>query len=184
MRSHRHVAALTVGLALLLAACGGGSSDAGSDGGGDKPTTTAAGSDSGSDKGDGGGSSSGGGGDVDCAAVTEAAQQLLSVQLLAQLDSPESVRSIKDMDIGALDLAKFQAAMETLHQLDGSAGPLGDPKEAIDTYQDAATKAQALFDADPPTQADIDAYNESIGEPGKFLMHQAPISGALEEAGC
>ena len=105
-------------------------------------------------------------------------------QLLAQLDSPESVQSIKDMDIGALDLAKFQAAMETLHQLDGSAGPLGDPKEAIDTHQDAATKAQALFDADPPTQADIDAYNESIGEPGKFLMHQAPISGALEEAGC
>jgi hypothetical protein len=184
MRSHRHAAALILGLAILLAACGAGSSDAGSDGGGDKPTTTAASAGGGSDSGDDSGSSSVGGGDVDCAAVTEAAQQLLSVQLLAQLDSPESIQPIKDKEIGALDLAKFQAAMETLHQLDGSSGPLGDPKEAIDTYQAAATKAQALFDADPPTQADIDAYNQSIGEPGEFLGHQAAISGALAEAGC
>jgi hypothetical protein len=176
MRTNRHAAALLVGFALLLAACGGGSSDAASSDGGDgggTSTTAAPSSDSGSK-----------GGDVDCDEITDAAQQLISIQLLAQLDSPETVEQIKSNQIGALNLDSFIAGMETLHQLDGYAGPLGDPQAAIDLYIDAAKQAQTLFDANPPTQAAIDEYQASIGTTGDFLSHQTAIAGGLEEAGC
>ena len=113
-----------------------------------------------------------------------AAEQLLSVQLMAQIRDPESIASFKSGTIGNLDFDKFLAAMQTLHALDGHDGVLGDPKEAIDIYEKAATDAKALFEKDSPTQADIDAFNASIGTTGEFLGHQAAISGGLEEAGC
>jgi len=184
MHPRRSATALLIGFALVLAACGGGSSDATSDDGGSATTAAPSGSDTTADPGsddDGGGDS---GGDVDCAEISDAAQQMISIQLLAQLDSPETVESIKTNQIGGLDLDAFLEGMETLHQLDGYDNPLGNPKEAIDLYEDAAQQAQELFDADPPTQEAIDAYQESIGEPAEFLGHQTAIAGALDEAGC
>ena len=178
MRTPPAAAALVFGLAVTLVACGGGGSDAAdSDRGSGSATTAPTSSDGGGDKGDSGG-------DVDCTEIDEAAKQLISIQLLAQLDDPTSIASIEANTIGALDIDEFLAGMETLHQLDGYSSPLGDPKEAIDTYEAAATKAQELFDADPPTQAAIDDYMESIGSTGEFLSHQTAIAGALDEAGC
>ena len=184
MRTRFLAATVIFGLAVTLAACGGGSSDASSsDGGGSNdqtttaPTSTDKGSDSGSDSGSKGG-------DVDCKELKTAAQQLLSIQMLAQLDTPENVAAVKDGTIGNYDADQFKAGMETLHQLDGYSSPLGDPKEAIDAYEAAAESAQALFDADPPTQAALDDYMASIGTTGEFLGHQTAIAGALDEAGC
>lgn len=180
------LAALTVlfSLVVLVASCGGGSSDSssGSDGGsgssGGGASTTAA------DSGGSSGSSGSSGGKVDCDAMNQAAQSLISVQLLAQLDTPENVAGVGNNTMGNLDIDQFLADMATLHALDSYSGPLGDPKPAIDAYEDAGTQAKALFEADPPTQEAIDAYMASIGSTGDFLGHQMAISGALEEAGC
>jgi hypothetical protein len=121
---------------------------------------------------------------VDCAAMTTAAQQLLAVQLLAQLKTPDTIQSIKSKAIGNLDLDTFLAAMHTLHALDGHASVLGDPKAAIDAYENAAKAAKVLFATDPMTQTAIDTYNQNVGTVSDFLSHQAAISGALSEAGC
>ena len=125
-----------------------------------------------------------GNGSVDCAALKTAAVQLLGVQLLAQLRSPDTVESIRDKAFGNLDLDAFLAAMAELHALDGQSSVLGDPKAAIDTYEDAAEAAKTLFATDPVTQEAIDAYNEHVGEVGPFLGHQAAIAGAMDSAGC
>jgi hypothetical protein len=183
MRRGLVIRSLLVLLVVLAAACSSGGSD---DAGGSSPTnavTTPTGSDdAGSDDGSDGGSD--GGGKVDCEALQEAQQQLLGVQLLAQLDDPETVASIKAKSIGNLDLDAFLAAMETLHALDGFDSPLGDPKASIDAYEAAAEEAQTLFDADPPTQEAIDAYHESIGPVPAFLSKQTAIAGGFDAAGC
>lgn len=181
MRTRLVAAALILGLTVTLVSCGGGSSDSSSsDGDGDAATTAPASSDSGSDD----GSDSSSGGDVDCAAIDDATQQLISVQLLAQLKDVATVEQIESNSVGSLDIDEFLAGMETLHQLDGYSNPLGDPKEAITLYEEAAAQAKELFDADPPTQEAIDAYQESIGGPAEFLSHQTAIAGARDEAGC
>ena len=180
MRSRLATASLVLSLALVLAACGGGSSDtasSGSSGGGASTTAADGGSSSGSD----GGSSDA---SVDCAAIKTAATELLQVQLLAQIRDPESIASMKQGTIGSLDLDKFLAAMATLHALDSSSSPMGDPKAAIATYEQAAKEAKPLIDAAAPTQADIDAYNQSIGTTTEFLGHQTAIAGAMDAAGC
>lgn len=179
MRARLFTVSVFAGFALVLAACGGGSSDSGGAGNGGSndaaPTTSGPGS------GDSGGS---GRADVDCAAIAEAQVELIQVQLLAQLRDPDSIETLRSGTIGRLDLEKFSAAMDTLHQLDGFDGPLGDPREAIDAYEQASIDAKALFDADPVTQEMIDEYNASIGSPVEFLGRQAAIAGALDEAGC
>jgi hypothetical protein len=184
MRTRLVGLSLVVSLVLVgAAACSsGGGSDSASSGSG--PSTTAAGGGSATTS---GGSSKGGGssgGKVDCDALRTAQQDLLSVQLLAQLRDPESIKGIKDHTIGNLDLDKFLASMKTLHALDTYGGPLGDPKAAIDVYEKAANDAKPLFDAAAPAQADIDAYNASIGTTAEFLGHQTAIAGAFDTAGC
>jgi hypothetical protein len=128
--------------------------------------------------------SAGGAGSVDCAAISAAAQQLLAIQLLAQLSTPETVEAIRDKQIGNLDLDAFLAAMDDLHALDSFSGPLGDPRTAIDTYQKAARAAKVLFAADPVTQAAIDAYKQNVGPITDFIGHEAAISVAIGAAGC
>lgn len=180
MRARLVLVSVLAAATLVLAGCGGGSSSDGSakDGGGSGDTATTA------DPGSGSSDSGSTGGDVDCTAVKKAAEDLLMVQLMAQIRDPQSIESMSNEQLVNLDFDQFQASMKVLHQLDGYDSPLGDPKAAIETYEDAATKAQALFEADAPTQADIDAYNESIGSTSEFLMHQTAISGALDEADC
>lgn len=124
------------------------------------------------------------GGKVDCAALKTAAQELLGVQLLAQLKTPDTIASIKSKSIGNLDPDKFLAAMHTLHALDPYKSALGDPKPAIDAYEKAATAAKVLFATDPMTQAAIDTYNQNVGTTTAFLGHQLAISGAMDAAGC
>ena len=157
-------------LVALLAACSGGSTasnDQASTGG--QPNTSVP----------------AGNGSVDCDAITTAAQELIMVQLLAQLKDPDAVDAIKTHVIGNLDLDKFLAAMHTLHALDGHTSVLGDPKPAIDAYEKAAKAAQVLLAADPVTQAAIDTYNtENVGTVVEFLGHQSAISGAMSEVGC
>lgn len=183
MRTRLATVSVLTAMAILLAGCGGGgSSDSSSKDGGSGTTATTKADTGSTDSGGSGGGS--GKGSVDCAAVKEAAQSLISVQLLAQIRDPQSVADLKSKTFGNLDLEKFAADMKVLHQLDDSKGPLGDPKAAIAAYEDAAAKAQALFDANPPAQADIDAYNQSIGSTSEFLGHQVAISGALDQAGC
>ncbi len=125
-----------------------------------------------------------GNGKVDCAAITTAAQQLLMVQFLAQLRTPDSVEPIKAKQIGNLDLDAFLAGMHDLHALDSYSSLLGDPKAAIDFYEKAGQAAQTLFATDPVTQAAIDAYLENVGTVADFLGHQIAISGAIDAAGC
>ena len=126
-----------------------------------------------------------GNGTVDCAAITTAAQELIMVQFLAQLKTPDAVESVKTHQIGNLDLDKFLAAMHTLHALDGHPGVLGDPKAAIDFYEKAGKAAQVLFATDPMTQAAIDTYNnDNVGTLTDFLGHKAAISAAMGEVGC
>jgi hypothetical protein len=124
-------------------------------------------------------------GQVDCAAIEEAGKQLVGIQLMAQLTNPDTVASIKDKQIGNLDLDAMLAALAVLHALDGYSSPLGDPKAAIDYYEKAARAAKELFATEPITQAAIDAFNtENVGTVGAFLGRQAAIAGAIGEAGC
>jgi hypothetical protein len=84
--------------------------------------------------------------------------------------------------IPALDT--FLAGMHDLHALDSYSSPLGDPKAAIDFYEEAGKAAQVLFATDPITQAAIDTYNLKVGSVADFLSHQVAISGAIGAAGC
>jgi hypothetical protein len=161
-------------LLVLIAACGGGSSagtggsSTGRQGSTASPTAEA----------------TGGTGTVDCAKIKSAGAQLLAVQLLAQLKTPETIASIKSKEFGNLDLDAFLAAMHDLHALDGVSSPLGDPKASIDFYEKAANAAKVLFATEPMTQAAIDTYNENVGSLVDFLGHQAPISAAMDAVGC
>lgn len=156
-------------LVVLVAACGG---NAGATSNPNPPAT--------------GGTTSTGqpAGQVDCAAIALAGQQLLAVQLLAQLKTPDAVESIRSKQFGNLDLDTFLAALDELHALDAYASPLGDPKAAIDVYEKAAKAAQVLFATEPITQAAIDTYNLNVGTVGEFLSHQVAIAGAVDAAGC
>jgi hypothetical protein len=160
-------------LVVLLAACGSGGGSSGA---------TASGATA--SNGNSSTAAPAGNGKVDCAALNTAAQQLLMVQLLAQLRTPDSVEAIKQKQIGNLDIEAFLAGMHDLHALDGYSSLLGDPKAAIDLYEDAGKAAQALFATDPITQAAIDTYTQKIGTVGDFIGHQVAISGALGAAGC
>lgn len=124
------------------------------------------------------------GGKVDCEAIKTAAQQLIAIQLLAQLKTPDTIESIKNKSIGNLDPDAFISAMGTLHALDGYSSALGDPKAAIDYYIKVAQAAKVLFATEPMTQAAIDTYNQNIGTVSDFLGRQVAISGAIAEAGC
>lgn len=162
MRFRFAVPALMV---VILAACGSGSTSSGTPSSAN-PSVPA-------------------GQEIDCDAIETAGQQLLAVQFLAQLRTPDTVEQIRDQQIGSLDLDAFLAAMHELHVLDPYASPLGDPKAAIDFYEEAGRGAQVLFATDPITQAAIDTYNtEYVGTVGDFLGHQIAISGAVGEAGC
>jgi hypothetical protein len=123
-------------------------------------------------------------GNVDCAAIKTASQQLLAIQLLAQLKSADTIESIRSKQFGNLDLDAFLAAMAALHALDGYTSPLGDPKAAIQVYEQAGQAAQVLFATDPITQEAIDTYNTNVGTVSEFLGHQIAIGGALDAAGC
>ena len=160
--------AIPILMVALVAACGGGNAGASS-----KPNVTSAGTSTGHPA-----------GQVDCAAIKTAAQQLLAIQFLAQLKTPDTIASIKSKQIGNLDLNTFLAAMHTLHALDSFSSPLGDPKAAIDFYETAGKAALVLFATSPMTQAAIDTYNQNVGPVSDFLGHQVAISGALDAAGC
>jgi hypothetical protein len=125
-----------------------------------------------------------GNGKVDCAKVKTAATNLLMIQFLAQLRTPDSVEQIRTKQFGNLDVDAFLAAMHDLHALDSYPSALGDPKAAIDFYESAGKAAQALLANDPVTQAAIDAYTQKIGTTPQFLSHQAEIAGAMDAAGC
>ena len=100
-------------LVALLAACssGTGSSSNPSASNGQGSTTSQPGA-----------STPGGNGSVDCTAIKTAAQELLSLQFLAQLTTADNIESIKSHQFGNLDLDKFLAAMHELHALDSFSG--------------------------------------------------------------
>jgi hypothetical protein len=164
-------------LVVLLAACGGGTGS-GTSG---NPATTAA---QGSTGQSGDTLAPAGNGSVDCARIKTAAQQLLAIQFLAQLTTPETIEAIKSKQIGNLDLDAFLSGMHDLHALDGRASALGDPKAAIAFYEEAGKAAQTLFATEPITQAAIDTYSQKVGTVGDFLSHQIAIAGAIDAAGC
>ena len=182
---------VVVGLVLVLAACGGGSEASSSSGGGTRPaaapasgasSTTEAESESEPESESGSGTASRGA--IACDELDDAAEQLASVEYLLLLDTPDHARAIKTNLVGDLDLTEFLTAMRTLHQLDPYGGPLGDPRTAIETYEAAALAARDLFAVEPITQAAINVYQDSLGDPAAFLSQQTAITGALAEAGC
>jgi hypothetical protein len=176
--------ALVLGLALVLASCGGGSTEGSSSGANASPTTASTANSRSTTEAD---AESEGGIRLDpsaCAELNEAAAQLDLAPVFLQLDSPEDVAAARAKLLGDLDLDVFYRAMVTLHQLDGFDGPLGDPSSAIDVYEEAAVKALPLFEVANPNQADINAYQASLGDPGAFLSYQSPIAAALSDAGC
>lgn len=165
---------------FLLAACSGGD-DSGSsptlpgDGGGNATTDDGGSDDGGSD----------GSGQIDCDTVTAALSDIgVPVQLMAQVRDPATLAAIKEGTVGNLDIDAFLAAIDVLHALDSFDGPLGDPKESLDAFEEAGTEMKALLAADAPTQADIDAYNTTIGSAGDFLGLQVAIAGGLDAANC
>ncbi len=167
---HTRLLLSSVAVVLLVTACGGGGAATTS-----RPNPPAT----------GGGATSKPPGSVDCDAIKTAGQQLIAVQLLAQFRTPENVASIKDKQIGNLDLDAFLAALAVLHALDAYPSVLGDPKAAIDRYEATARAAKVLFETEPVTQAAIDAFNsQNIGTVGDFLAGQAAIAGAIDAAGC
>lgn len=125
-----------------------------------------------------------GNGSLDCTKIKAAAVELLSLQLLAQLKTPENVEAVRTKQIGNLDIDTFLGAMHDLHALDGSASPLGDPKAAIEFYEKAGNAAKVLFATKPVTQAAIDTYNQNVGTVGDFLSRQISISAAIDQAHC
>lgn len=165
-------------LVVLLAACGSGS------GGTASTATPPAGGGQASAGPQAATSAPAGNGKVDCTRIKTAAEQLLMIQVLAQLKTPDAVAQVKSKEIGNLDLDAFLAAMHDLHALDSYSSPLGDPKAAIDFYETAGKAAQTLFATDPVTQAALDAYNKNVGTIPDFLSHQVAISGAMDAAGC
>ena len=164
-------------ISLVAAACGSG--------GGAAPSvhTSAAVGQTSTDR-PSGSTAPAGNGKIDCTTITTAGQQLLMVQFLAQLRTPDSVEPIRSKQIGNLDLDAFLAAMHDLHALDAYSSPLGDPKAAIDSYEAAGKAAQVLFATNPITQAAIDTYLQSVGTVADFLGHQVAIAGAMDAAGC
>ena len=116
--------------AVLLAACSGGGGSASTAKPSTAPAQTAAApADS---------AAPAGGGSVDCTAVKAAmAKIIVSVQLLAQMRDPDGVDAVKSKTIGDFDPDEFLAALHELHALDGQTSVMGDPKAAIDAYEDA-----------------------------------------------
>jgi hypothetical protein len=161
-------------LVLLVAACGGGgaSSPAPSAIGKPLPTGQAA------------VTNEPAGGKVDCAKIKSAAAQLLMIQLLAQMRTPDTVEQIRTKQMGNLEVDAFLAGMHDLHALDAYTSPLGDAKAAITVYEGAGEAAKTLFGTDPITQAAIDTYNQKVGTIPEFLGHQTAIAGAMDAAGC
>jgi hypothetical protein len=161
--------------AVLLAACSGGSAST------VKPPTVpaqtaAAPADS---------AAPAGGGSVDCTAVKAAlAKIIVSVQLLAQMRDPAGVDAVQSKTIGDFDPDEFLAALHELHALDGQTSVMGDPKAAIDAYEDAGQAAKTLFATKPVTQDAVDAYNTHVGTVAEFLGHQGAIAGAMDSAHC
>src|SRR5690242_14334248 len=99
--------ALPLAFALLLAACGGATGPGSTAKGTTATQKPAAGS-------------------VDCAKLKTAAAQLIGIQLLTQLTTPESIATIKSL--GNLDLDKMLSALGDLHALDSVSSPLGNAK--------------------------------------------------------
>ncbi len=161
----------------LVAACGGGGTSSTT-----KPAATNAQASTGAPADS---AAPAGNGSVDCTKVKAAvADILVSVQLLAQLHDPDGVAAVKSKTIGNFDPDQFLADLKDLHALDGQTSVMGDPKAAIDAYEQAGQAAKVLFAADPVTQADIDTYNKSVGTLTEFLGHQTAIAGAMDAAHC
>ena len=157
-------------LVVLLAACGGSPAPSANPAATGGPTSTA--------------QPTPAGGKVDCATIRTASQQLLAVQLLAQLRTTDSIEPIRTKQIGNLDLDAFLGGMHELHALDSYASALGDPKAAIDYYEKAGRAAQVLFATNPITQPAIDTYLQNVGTVTDFIGHQVAISAAMGAAGC
>ena len=112
------------------------------------------------------------------------AKIIVSVQLLAQMRDPAGVDAVQSKTIGDFDPDEFLAALHDLHALDGQTSVMGDPKAAIDAYEEAGQAAKTLFATKPVTQAAIDTYNTHVGTIAEFLGHQGAIAGAMDSAHC
>jgi hypothetical protein len=167
-------------VAVVAAACGGGGASSTSNPTA-APTASSAPSQAAASAGSGTGT-----GKVDCAMVKEAGAELvIGPQILAQMRTPDAVKSVKDKVVGNFDADKFIAAMQGLHVLDGYPSPLGGPKPAIDAYIAAGIAAKDLLAKASVTQAEVDAfYTTNVGSISAFLGKQMAISGAMSAAGC
>lgn len=83
----------------------------------------------------------------------------------------------------AYDFDAIDAGIAQLHVLDGRTAPgFKDPANVLATWQDLSDKMRAIVEADAePTQADVDAYSEALGDPSALIMSQVDVSMAQEQ---
>ncbi len=176
---------VTVGLlaALALAACGSSGTKADSAA---SSTTAASSATSGSATSTASGSATStasGGGAAGCAALTkeDLADFLVDTQLLAQINSPESIATLKEGTIGRYTPDAFAQILTKLHgAVDGHGAPgLGDPKEALTFYEQLNAAVRQMYAANPVTEAMITAYQTQSGGVQGVLSKQIPINAAV-----
>ena len=175
--------ALAIVMMQGLIACGG-SSDEASD---SSDIDTPAASDNASDSGDSGdsGDSAESSGDLDCAAIQESlAATTTPLQIVAQLKTADQWDVLND-GVLAFDVEEFQAGVEGLRPLESLPENGAAVAEGLDVYAEAgALIAEAQQSPDPASteaNASLTALTEDVST---FLLYQADIGMALDEAGC
>ena len=109
----------------------------------------------------------------------------LGVQLLAQ-PSLNTIVAVRNGEAGFADLYDVDAMREGIadyRALDGHpADGYDDPKVVLDKWEDLTTRLDAMINgASEPTQADIDAYKDAMGEPQDLIMSQLDLGLALDK---
>lgn len=121
-----------------------------------------------------------------CAALTneELATYLTDTQLLAQVNSPEQVATLKTGSFGNYTPDSLAAILTKMHAaLDGHpVASFGDPKDSIAFYERLNDSVRAMFAAAPPVPKQmIDDYVSLSGGVQGVIGKQLAINAALSE---
>jgi len=105
---------------------------------------------------------------------------LRGLQVMVGLTTPEAVTAAKDPAAG-LDLDGLSQFLDETEKLIADHPESGDAAASVEFYRSIISATQDLLDKDPVTQADVDAYQQKVGDADGFLRHQAPIFRIVSE---
>ena len=105
---------------------------------------------------------------------------LRGLQVMVGLTTPEAVTAAKDPAAG-LDLDGLSQFLDETEKLIADHPESGDATASVRFYRSIISATQDLLDKDPVTQADVDAYQQKVGDADGFLRHQAPIFRIVSE---